>query len=185
MSTSLTTWVVLLRGVTPSGRNRVPMAELRAGLTAAGLADVRTYIQSGNVIARSPLGREALKSLVHDVIATRIGADITVIARTAAELQRIVERNPFPESDKAQTYFSLLAATPAPDALKALRAGDFAPDEVRVGDGAIYVRYATRLSDSRVNNNFLERRLKVAATTRNFNTMTKLVELSGPGERGG
>jgi uncharacterized protein (DUF1697 family) len=154
------------------------MAELRAGLTAAGLADVRTYIQSGNVIARSPVAREALESMVHDVIATRIGADITVIARTVAELRRIVESNPFPETDKGRTYFSLLASRPAHGAMEALRTADFAPDELRVGDGVLYVRYATRLSDSRVNNNFFERRLKVAATTRNYNTMTKLVELS-------
>lgn len=172
------TWVVLLRGVTPSGRNRVPMAELRAALGAAGLADVRTWIQSGNVITRTALGREAVESLVHEVIATRIGADITVIARTAGELRRIVESNPFPQADKGRTYFSLLASRPAPSAMEALRTADFAPDEIRVGDGVLYVRYATRLSDSRVNNNFFERRLKVAATTRNYNTITKLVELS-------
>jgi len=154
------------------------MAELRVALAQAGLVDVRTYIQSGNVIARSPMDASRVGRLVHEVIQQSIGADITVITRTPSQIQRILQRNPFPRADPARLYFSLLASQPAPDLLEGLQAINFAPDEVRVLDGTIYTRYATQLSDSRFTNNFFERKLKVAATTRNFNTMPRLAELS-------
>ena len=73
-------YAILLRGVTPTGKNRVPMAELRAALSDAGLLDVQTYIQSGNVIAKSALAQSSLESFVHEVIFREIGADIAVIA---------------------------------------------------------------------------------------------------------
>lgn len=171
------TYVILLRGVMPTGRNRVPMAELRAALAEAGFVDVRTYIQSGNVIARSHLDHAAARQLVHDVIGQKIGADITVITRTPEQIMRVLERNPFPDADPSRLYFSLLAAQPDPKLLQDLLEIDFAHDEVKVVDDTIYTLYATKLSDSRFTNNFFEHKLKIAATTRNFNTMTRLVEL--------
>jgi uncharacterized protein (DUF1697 family) len=172
------TYIVLLRGVTPTGRNRVPMDRLRAALDEAGLRDVRTYIQSGNVIARSDLDREGIQRLTHDTIAKKIGADIMVIARSPEQFRRVMARCPFPEKISSQLYFSLLASRPSAAAVRELRRIEFAPDEVQVIGDTIYTRYATRLSDSRFHNNFFERKLKVAATTRNFNTMTRLIALS-------
>jgi len=172
------TYVLLLRGVTPTGKNRVPMAELRVALTEAGLVNVRTYIQSGNVIARSNLDHVRLGHLVHDIIAKSSGADITVITRTPGQFQSILERSPFPVADSARIYFSLLAALPSPEPLQGMLETDFAPDQIRIVADTIYTLYATILSDSRFNNNYFERKLKVAATTRNFNTMTRLAELS-------
>lgn len=174
----MTTFVILLRGVMPTGKNKVLMAPLRAALTRAGLGDVRTYIQSGNVIATSTLGQSELEALVHDVIRAHLGPDLTVVARTAAHLRGILERNPFDLSDTSRLYFSLLAAPPAPDRLADFRATDWSPDEVRIVEDVVYTRYATKQSDSKFTNNHFERRLGVAATTRNFNTMTRLVELS-------
>jgi uncharacterized protein (DUF1697 family) len=171
------TYVILLRGVTPTGKNKVPMAELRVALAEAGLVDVQTYIQSGNVIARSTLTATAVGQQVHEVIAQRIGADITVITRTPRQLADILAGNPFPAADTAKLYFSMLAARPAPELLKALMATDFAPDQVAVVGDTIYSLYATQYSDSKFNNNFFERKLKVAATTRNFNTLSRLLEL--------
>lgn len=172
------TYVILLRGVTPTGRNRVPMAELRGALAAAGLVEVRTYIQSGNVIARSGLGRAALESLVHEVIGLSIGADITVIARSPEQLRSALADNPFAGAEPSRLYFSLLAAQPEPALLCRLLETDVAPERVAVVGDTLYTLYATKLSDSRFTNNFFERKLKVAMTTRNFNTMTRLVELS-------
>lgn len=171
-------YAILLRGVTPTGRNRVPMAELRAALSNAGLLDVQTYIQSGNVVAKSSLDRSAVQSLVHEAVAREIGADIAVIARTHDQLKNVMEGNPFPLSVASRTYFSLLAAPPAAVLTEALSRFDFSPDSVKVDDDALYTLYATKFSDSKFNNNFFERKLKVAATTRNFNTMARLVELS-------
>lgn len=172
------TYVLLLRGVTPTGKNRVPMAELRIALTEAGLVDVRTYIQSGNVIARSNLDQVRIGHLVHDTIAKSIGADIAVITRTPGQILSILERCPFPAADSSRIYFTLLSARPAPEPLHRMLETDFAPDQLRIAADTIYTLYATKYSDSRFNNNYFERKLKVAATTRNFNTLTRLAELS-------
>jgi uncharacterized protein (DUF1697 family) len=171
-------YAIFLRGVTPTGKNRVPMADLRTALGNTGLQDVQTYIQSGNVIAKSSLDQSSIQSLVHEVIAREIGADITVIARTHDQLKRAIEGNPFPLNAASRTYFSLLAIPPASHLTKELYQLDFSPDMVKIIGSTLYTLYATKYSDSKFNNNFFERKLKVAATTRNFNTMSRLVELS-------
>lgn len=172
------TYILLLRGVMPTGKNRVPMAELRIALADAGLADVRTYIQSGNVIAKSDLDPTGISQLAHDTIKQKIGADITVITRTQEQIKGILAGNPFPNADLSRLYYSLLSSPPAPELLQKFHELDFSPDELRVADDTIYTLYATRLSDSKFTNNFFERTLKIASTTRNFNTMSRLVELS-------
>ena len=170
-------YAIFLRGVTPAGKNRVPMVELRAALSDAGLVDVQTYIQSGNVIAKSGLAQSFLESLVHEVIFRKIGADIAVIARTHEQLKIVMEGNPFPLIAAPRTYFSLLSGPSAAHLTNELSRLDFSPDSVRVGQAALYTLYATKHSDSKFNNNFFERKLKVSATTRNFNTMSRLLEL--------
>lgn len=171
-------YAILLRGVTPTGKNRVPMAELRPSLSSAGLLDVQTYIQSGNVIAKSALAQSSIESLVQEVIFREIGADIAVIARTHEQLKRVMEGNPFPSSAASRTYFSLFSVPVAAHLTEELSRHDFSPDCVRIGQDALYTLYATKHSDSKFNNNFFERKLKVSATTRNFNTMSRLVALS-------
>ena len=171
-------YAILLRGITPSGKNRVPMDILRAALSNAGLLDVQTYIQSGNVIAKSALTQSSLESLVHEVIFREIGADITVIARTHEQLKRVMEDNPFPSSAASRTYFSLFSAPAAAHLTEELARLEFSPDSVRINQDVLYTLYATKHSDSKFNNNFFERKLKVSATTRNFNTMSRLVALS-------
>lgn len=171
-------YAIFLRGVTPTGKNRVPMTDLRAALSNAGLLDVQTYIQSGNVLARSALDQLSVQTLVHEVIAREIGADIAVIVRTHGQLKRVMEGNPFPSSAASRTYFSLLAAPPAAELAEDLSRLDFSPESIKVVNDTIYTLYATKLSDSKFNNNYFERKLKVAATTRNFNTMSRCVALS-------
>lgn len=174
------TYIVLLRGVMPTGKNRVPMPMLRAAMASAGLRDTQTYIQSGNVIARSHLSQAALEMLIYDAIKKHIGADIAVIARPAERFRAILANSPFPRVDPSRLYFSLLASQPDLKLVQDFQATNFAPDQIRIADGVIYSLYATKLSDSKFDNNYFERKLKVTATTRNFNTVTKLIELSSP-----
>lgn len=154
------------------------MAELRTALSNAGLLEVKTYIQSGNVVAKSRLDQLSIQSLVHKVIAREMGADIAVIVRTHNQLKRVMDGNPFPLNAASRAYFSLLAERPAAHFTQELCRLDFSPDKVSVVHDTVYTLYATKHSDSRYNNNFFERKLKVAATTRNYNTMSRLVELS-------
>ena len=163
----------------PTGKNRVPMAPLRAALEKAGLANVRTYIQSGNVIAASRTTQAGVETLVHDVIQSEFGGDLAVLARTPAELRGRLARNPFQGEETTRLYFTLLAKKPEAGLLKALLARDHAPDKIAVIGDMVYLLCATRYSDAKqLNNNVIERRLKLDATTRNHNTMTRLIELA-------
>ncbi len=154
------------------------MAPLRAALTKAGLKGVQTYIQSGNIIATSRLSYTEIEELVHEVIRGNSGGDITVLARTPVQLSAILEGNPFKDAISPQPYFSVLAAEPDEELLRELLSTDFSPDQINYHDNTIYTLYATKHSDSKFNNNYFERKLKVAATTRNINTITKLVALA-------
>ncbi|MYB49156.1 MAG: DUF1697 domain-containing protein [Dehalococcoidia bacterium] len=178
MENLMRTYVVLLRGVMPYGRNKVPMATLRAILSEAGLRDVQTYIQTGNVIARSELKRAEIETLVHDAIRERIGANISAIARTAEQFKVIFEKNPFANVDNTRVYFSLFRKCPSREQRENFLLTDFSPDTVQLIDDTLYTLYNTEHSDSKFTNNFFEKQLKVISTSRNFNTMSKLVELS-------
>ena len=172
------TYVVLLRGVMPYGRNKVPMATLRTILSEAGLRDVQTYIQSGNVIAKSELKRAEIETLVHDAIRERIGAHIPAIARTAEQFRVIFEQNPFVNVDNTRVHFSLFHKIPSGEQREKFLLTDFSPDTVQLIGDTLYTLYNTKHSDSKFTNNFFEKQLKVTSTSRNFNTMSKLVELS-------
>ncbi|WP_416052076.1 DUF1697 domain-containing protein [Cupriavidus basilensis] len=173
--------IILLRGVTPTGKNKVLMAPLRAALEEAGLGNVRTYIQSGNVIASTNLNQSAIEDLVHDVIKERFGGDIKVLARSAPYFNEAMENNPFKGADPAKLYFTLLSAGPEDALLEVFHALGHAPDQVQVVGDMAYVLCATKYSDLKANNNFIERKLQVAATTRNFNTISKLIALGAIG----
>ena len=174
----MNTFVILLRGVTPTGKNKVPMAPLRTALTKGGLKNVRTYIQSGNVIASSELTQVALEKLVHEIVRRSFGGDIAVVARAAEQFSGILKRNPFADAEGARLYFTLFATEPDKKLLKGFLSIDFSPDQVRFVKNTMYTLYATKHSDSKFNNNFFERKLKVTATTRNLNTMVNLVALA-------
>ena len=172
------TYVVLLRGVMPYGKNKVPMPTLRTILSESGLRDVQTYIQSGNVIAKSRLNSVEVETFVHDAIKEKIGAHISVIARTAEQFRGIFEQNPFVNVDNTRVYFSLLHKPPDRDRRERFLLTDFSPVTVQLIGDTLYTLYSTKLSDSKFTNSFFEKQLKVTSTSRNFNTMSKLVELS-------
>ena len=174
------TQIILLRGVTPMGKNKVPMAALRTALEHAGLKDVRPYIQSGNVLVSSNLDQRRLERLVHDVIEENFGGDLAVLAREAPYFKDALARNPFAGQDPARLYFTLLSAKPETGVLDAFLAPGYLPDRIEVIDDMAFVLCATKYSDLKINNNFIERKLKVSATTRVYNTIAKLVSLSTP-----
>ncbi|HEY6605062.1 MAG TPA: DUF1697 domain-containing protein, partial [Gaiellaceae bacterium] len=86
--------IVLLRGVNIGPRNRVPMPELRELLTEAGFDDVRTYVQSGNIVLSSTKTPSQVSRAVEREIARAFGLDIAIVVRTRAELAKVVQRNP-------------------------------------------------------------------------------------------
>ncbi len=172
------TQIVLLRGVTPTGKNKVPMAPLREALENAGLKNVRTYIQSGNVIVSSGLDQEAIEKLVHGVIEEKFGGDIVVLARPAAYFKDVLAHNPFAGADTSKLYFTLLSSVPDARLLQEFLTPGYAPDKIEVLADMAYVLCATKYSDLKINTNFIERKLRTSATTRVYNTIAKLAEYS-------
>lgn len=91
--------VALLRGVTPVGQNRIPkMTYLVEILTEAGLENVKTYIQSGNIVFETDLADNAICTLIHDTIKKKIGADLSVVLKEQPQLTTAIIENPFDES---------------------------------------------------------------------------------------
>jgi uncharacterized protein (DUF1697 family) len=169
--------VALLRAVNLGARNKVPMAELRTQLEAAGYGSVRTYIASGNVIFDAPGGRAAVARRLERRIADEFGVDTTVILRKPEELAAVVEGHPF-GADTSHAHVVFLARKPGAAAAKRLAATDHSPDRAVLVGMDVYLHYPVGVQGSRLSAARLERLLDVRATHRNWRTVAKLAELA-------
>ncbi len=172
--------VVLLRGVNVGRANRIAMPQLRAALAEVGCTDVVTYLQSGNAVFGFTGKSGDLSARIEKAIAAELGLDVKVILRAGDELAGVVAGNPFPEATSTPTllHAMFLAATPEPSVLQDLDGAPFAPDEFRVGDRVLYLLFPNGMGHSKLPGYLSERRLGVAATTRNWNTVMKLLDLA-------
>jgi uncharacterized protein (DUF1697 family) len=171
--------VLLLRGVNIGPRNRVPMAELRARLEEAGFDDVRTHLQSGNVVLESKTKPEQTARMVEKLIADRFGLKIAVVARTRAQLARVVKRDPLRKvaADHKRYQVSFLDG-PLPAASKRkLEEARIEPEQFVVAGREIYAWHPAGVARSKLWATLAGRGLGVTATARNWTTVTKLLEL--------
>jgi len=169
------TYIVLLRAVNVGGRNKVPMAELRTAVEAAGFGDVGTYVQSGNLICSSRKKAPGVATAIHKLVEAEFGHDIEVIVRTPAELAALDEANPYPDADPKQSGVVFLAA--APDG--PLDASKFAPDTCVVSGADVFVHCPSSFADTKLTAGWVEKQVGQAGTRRNWNTIHKLVQLAG------
>jgi uncharacterized protein (DUF1697 family) len=179
----MTVWVALLRGVNVGGHNKVPMAELRAALTADGFDDVATYIASGNVVLRAPACEP---ERVSGIIADSFGLDIPVVVRSADQLRAAVEANPFPQAvETPKLLYCFFTTDPVDDAaLDGFDHGRYAPDRVATGAGEIYAHYPDGMARSKLDNSVLDRVAGAPTTARNWNTVLKLREMAAEADPG-
>jgi uncharacterized protein (DUF1697 family) len=110
----MTTSVILLRGVTPSGKNKVPMSRFRDVLEKAGFARIRTHIQSGNAVVDTELPVHAVEKNVRELIRDTIGPDLAVIVRTGEELEEALKASPFTSGYDISRVFFVSFAEPPP-----------------------------------------------------------------------
>ena len=173
------TYILLLRGVMPYGKNKTPMAELRKVLSEAGFKNVRTWIQSGNVVLQSGLSPRELEKTTEALIKDKMGPDLTVLARTPGQIEKILEENPFKENyDLSRVFFTLFKIEPQKELVETMTNLELEPEEAVFSTDHAYLYVPGNYTKGKVNNNMLEKKLKVRATTRNFNTLNKLVEMS-------
>ncbi len=176
-----TTKVALLRGVNVGGNNLVPMARLRELLNELGYGDVRTHLQSGNAVFSAPgIAPEQVAGEIEEQLARRLALQVRVIVRTGEELARVVAANPLPEAvvEPARLLVNFLSAAPDEELLGALDPADFEPDVFGVGEREIYVWCPEGVRATKLSYAFWEKRLGVTATARNWNTVTRLWELT-------
>jgi uncharacterized protein (DUF1697 family) len=174
------TYVSLLRGINVSGRNRIPMADLRALYEAHGHHDVTTYVQSGNVVSRSNArSTTAVARAIERAITDDLGLDVTVLVRTPAQLAKLVDQNPLVDDgvDPTKLHVTFLASKPARAKIDGMDGRRYAPDEFVVVGDAVYLVCPNGYGQTKINNAYFERGLGVAATTRNWKTVNQLVEL--------
>jgi len=172
-------YIALLRGINVGGHKKVPMAELRDVLTASGLENVQTYIQSGNVIFQSSSSdKEVLEQRIQKVIRGYFSFEVPVLVRTRAEIKTIFENCPFPEDKKVNSYFTMLSEIPSRDLVDEASKKTYPNEEFVILQDCIYFFCVNGYGNAKFNLNFFERKLKVNATSRNYKTMVKLLALS-------
>lgn len=172
-------YIALLRGINVSGKRKIKMADLREMCEKMGLEKVQTYIQSGNIIFENEEEEAAvLEKALKTQIQTTFGFDVPVMVMTQAYLQEVVENNPFLQQNEALEtkllHVTFLAAKPSEDLVEALKEKDYGTDEFEVVENRVYLYFPNGYGRTKLTNNIFEKKLQVAATTRNWRTLNKL-----------
>ena len=169
------TYIVLLRGVNVSGKNIVKMAVLKAVLIDNSFKNVTTYIQSGNIVLGSDLEKDVVEKKIQQLIDDQFQLQIAVFCLDLQEMETALQNNPFIENiEPNKLFFTFLNEEPAADLEKI----DFATDQFKVIDKVLYFYLPKGMANSKLNNNFFEKKLQVIATGRNLNTIHKLIDLA-------
>ena len=179
-----TTYAALLRGINVGGNKKLPMAELRTLLEGLGHDDVRTYLQSGQAVFTSGHGdEESLASELARAIEKRFGFTVDVIVCDHAYLKAIADNCPFPaaELEGKQLHVTYYSAEPGADRFAEVDRSAYLPEEFRLGDRALYLYAPDGLGRSKLAVGLSRPRLNkgLIATTRNWNTVVKLAEMTG------
>jgi uncharacterized protein (DUF1697 family) len=175
-----TEYVALLRGINLGGKNKLPMAALKEIFEASGCRDVRTYIQSGNVLFNADRAVVAgVPALAAARIAEAYGYRVPVLLRTAGELAATVAGNPFLEAGLAEDalHVLFLADAPGPDRIARLSPDRSPPDAFAVRGRDVYLHCPGGLARTRLTNAYFDTRLATTSTGRNWRTVTTLLAL--------
>jgi len=177
----MTIYISLLRGINVGGQKKVPMADLRALYETLGLGGVTSYIQSGNVIFESGEAKEAALVLrLEGAIEDRFGFAVPVILRTVDAWRAIARRHPLQaHADPAHLHVTCLPRWPSASAVQSLEARETGGDRFTLDGREIYLHCPDGYARSRLTNTVLEKTLGMTATTRNWRTVGKLLELGG------
>ena len=178
------THIALLRGINVGGRNKVAMKDLAALFGDLVCEDVRTYIQSGNVVFRAEARlTKRISAVVVDAIEDKWGFRVPVVLRTAAEVLAMSSSNPFLEAgaDERELHVAFLADTPAADCVTELDPGRFPPDELTAPGREIYLRCPNGMARTKLTNDYCDRKLGTISTLRNWKTVLRLAELAAGG----
>ncbi|MFJ7591845.1 DUF1697 domain-containing protein [Streptomyces sp. NPDC097617] len=177
-------YAALLRGINVGGSKKVPMAQLRTLLEGLGHGDVQTYLQSGNAVFSSTRqDPEALARELEAAIEAHFGFRVACLVLDGAYLRAVAEACPFPaaELEGKQLHVTFWSRQPGPERFAALDEASYLPEEYRLGDRVLYLYAPDGLGRSKLAEALARPAVVkgVDVTTRNWNTVAKLVELTG------
>jgi len=171
-------YIALLRGINVSGHKKILMADLRNLLEKYGFQNVKTYIQSGNVVCSSSEKKEVVSKIISEAILKKYGWEVPVLVLTSTEIKSAFDNCPFSEEKKEKSYFILLKSKSSTETVIETSKLSSPNEEFVITDTCVYIYYSLGAGKAKLGINFFERKLKVKATARNFRTMKKLLELT-------
>lgn len=173
-------YVLFLKGVNIGGHNNVKMDTLRKMLNAQGFEYVRTYINSGNIILQSKEDKEKIKEQITGIIGSGFGIKVEMIVKSEQELQDLVKNNPFDikkEADHAKRAVVMLSKKVDPDQTRVFKEEGKVDENFYLVDDQLFIYYHNGFGKSKFTTGYIERKLHVTATGRNWNTILKLTEM--------
>ena len=170
-------YIILLRGINVSGKNKIPMAELREMISDLGFQNVQTYIQSGNIVLEATESKGEVCKKIHIGINEKFGFDIPVLARTPEEWKETIDKYPFSIENEKIVAFSFLNKIPSK---KEIEVKGINEDQYKIEENRVYLYCPSGFGKTKLTNNTIEKKLEVVATTRNYKTTVKLLELAHP-----
>ncbi|WP_298368614.1 DUF1697 domain-containing protein [uncultured Lutibacter sp.] len=180
----MNTYIALLRGINVSGKNIIKMADLKQLLTANGFIEVQTYIQSGNVIFKlNEKVTEKIEFQISNILNKQYQYNVNVLVLTKKQLDCIFQSNPFIEKNNAidisKMYVTLLNNNPDLSGVSKIESLISTNDDAFIISGkTIYLHCPNGYGKTKLSNNLFESKLKSPATSRNWKTITKLVQLT-------
>jgi len=176
------TFICILRGINVSGHKLIKMKELQLVFERLGFNNVRTYIQSGNIVfeCNSKEPRQLENSIARE-ISESFGFEVPVMVIEKNELKSVSGRNVFIAAGKEDTsklHITFLAAEPEQALADSIGKEEYLPDEFCISGKAVFLSCPNGYGNTKLSNNFFEKKLKVQATTRNWKTVLELVKIS-------
>ncbi|MGZ9675730.1 DUF1697 domain-containing protein [Flavobacterium sp. GNP001] len=175
------THLALLRGINVSGHNMIKMEALKTVLDAAGFQNVQTYIQSGNVfVDTDETNAAAVGFKIKQELFKNFGHEVPVVVIAKSDLDACLSNNPFlkeKEVDTKKLYVAFISTTLKDTSINDLKISQFKPDEARIDGNKIFIKYAVGAGKTRFDQKYIEKKLNVTATIRNWNTVTQLLQL--------
>ena len=176
-------YLALFRGINVSGHNMIKMDALKKLMEAEGYSNVETYIQSGNVVLESPeTNRDKIAKDLEILMYKEYGHNVVIFILDVADVAKAVANNPYtdrePEGQGIKKFFvAFLSGIPTAAGIDQLKKYNRGDDAFKVVDNVLYLKLATSAADSKLTNVFIENKMNIKATTRNWNTTLKMLEM--------
>ena len=178
----MTTYISILRGINVSGQKLIKMDALRKCYENLGFCNVTTYVQSGNVVFSDNKAKpDELAQTITRQIEKDFGFNVPIIVLTIDNLKQIIDSNPFfkdSDKDNAFLHVTFLSSKPQKADFNSIEEKKLSGEEISFSDNAVYMYCPNGYGKTKLTNSFLEKKLKVGATTRNWRTTNELLRIA-------